>query len=242
MQFRKWHIYVVLCVILLSIFVSQLIIAQQLSELPIPVAKSEMSSLANGEKTTVTIWWNKRAKGFTMDHLDLFVVDDNWDPIDLSNHPRIKMPFLDNFQKISRRKFKVDVTAPWHYGGRIVDGRLVVHVKPNVLKSGNAETNHPIDFGKKADCWLTPSRIYLANGKTMPIALFWDRNVSGVDLNDVRSYKGKLSNFRGNSSSQRVTFQAPRKGEGWLRIILRKNACAEGNNKKSISIRYGPPM
>lgn len=248
MQFRKWYIYVVLCVILGSIFVSRLLIAQHpitVFEDPVPVMTSKIDSLANGETTEIKIWWTKPVKDFTVDNLEVFTTDDDYNPLDLSlsTYPRFKLPFLSNFRSVSRKKFFVDVTAPFNYGGPIITGKLIVHLKQDALKKGNEETNHVFDFGKKAHCWLTPSRIYVVNDKTMPIALFWDQNVSGVDLDDLRTYKGaKLSDFRGNTSNQRVTLRAPRKGSGWIRVVLRKNACDQGNNKESISVRYGPPL
>lgn len=206
---------------------------------------SNKLDLANGESAVVKIQWNKDVSGFALDDLAYNIIDDNGSSITkaIGDDPSMRLPKLSRFRALSGSLYEVTLAAPFQYYGRIKTGRLILSF---AWRQGAIDEpyDHGIlefSWGEKADCWLYAWPRYIENGKSARVALFWDRNVRGAAIDDLSVDVGELSNFWGNTSFQEVRVKAPAEGSGKLKLTLREDACEEGNNEKSLSIRYGPP-
>lgn len=203
-------------------------------------------SLANGEAVDVKVLWNKDVTGFELDDLAYDVQD--FDSNSITNRLRLdqamRLPQLSNFRKVSPRVYRVTLTAPFQYYGFIQSGDIVL----SFAYRNNEVIGEPFDhgtlefnWGEKATGWVYPERRYLAHGDSMRMAVFWDRNVSGVTLDDLSADVGQVSNLHGNGSFMEAKVTAPDEGFGRIKVTLREDACNEGNNSAEMFVAYGPP-
>ena len=203
-------------------------------------------ALANGESVNVKVVWNKDVNGFELDDLAYSVTD--FDGNGITNRLRsdraMRLPQLSNFRKVSPQVYRVTLTAPFQYYGLLQSGELIL----SFAYRNNEVIGEPFDhgtlefsWGEKATGWVYPERRYLAHGESMRMAVFWDRNVNGVTLDDLSADVGKVSNLQGNRSFMEAKVTAPDQGSGRIKVTLREDACNEGNNAAEMFVAYGPP-
>ncbi|MXZ00217.1 hypothetical protein F4Y93_06040 [Candidatus Poribacteria bacterium] len=243
---KHYAIYLIGLILVFAVLATMHVLA----EVAYASFKSELThsnklDLGNGESAVVKVQWNKDVSGFALDDLAYNIIDANGSSITkaIKDDPSMRLPRLSRFRALSGSLYEVTLTAPFQYYGRIKTGRLILSF---AFRQGaiDEEYDHGIlefSWGEKAECWIYPWYRYLENGKSMKVALFWDRNVDGAAMDDLSVDVGELLKFGGNRSFQEVTVKAPAEGSGTMKLTLREDACREGNNETSLSIRYGPP-
>lgn len=203
-------------------------------------------ALGNGESVPVKIRWNKDVSGFELDDLDYRVIDHDGNSITnrLRHDNAIRLPELSNFEKLSPKLYKVSLKAPQQHYGFLQSGELLLsfaYRNNEVIGEPFEHDTLNFSWGKKATGWVYPERRYLAHAESMRIAIIWDRNVSGVNLDDLSSDVGQVSHLHGNGSFMEAKVTAPEQGSGKIQVTLREDACAAGNNSASMYVAYGPP-
>lgn len=144
-------------------------------------------------------------------------------------------------------KFKVKITVP-------------AGIAVNTQNQGNAERSLELDIHTKASAQFViggpgfSPHSRLKNGKRTLVGIFWNMNVTGFkhkspeyDLK-MKNNTGSIHNFKPywGSHSFTVEVQAPRRGRGVMRLILKANSVSpkhapdmNNNDRTSISIYYG---
>lgn len=201
-------------------------------------------ALANGESIDISIVWNKNVSGLELDDFSYAVFDEDGNGItsDIRIDRSIHLPKVSNFIAIDKQNYKLTFTAPRQIYGRIKKGKIVFNFarKDNSI-IGESYDNNILEFtfGNKATCEIFPSRRHLKNGQSMRIALIWDREVQGVNQDDISVDIGHIHNLTRSSSFMQCILRAPDTGSGDMKIILREDACAAGNNEVVMFVSYG---
>ncbi|MYK36124.1 MAG: hypothetical protein F4036_00005, partial [Gammaproteobacteria bacterium] len=187
-------------------------------------------SLANGESVDISITWNKDVSGLERSDLDfsIFDVDGNGITSDIRNDRSMQMPSISNFIEIDKSNYRVKFTAPHQYYGRIKQGTIILgfaYKDDSVI--GEPYDSNLLEFtwGYKAECSIFASRRHVDNGKTVRVAIIWDRNVRGVNLEDITASAGEVSNLTVFGSFMQVTLTAPEEGHGRIELSIREDAC-----------------
>ena len=201
--------------------------------------------LHNGEDVTIQIKWSKRVVGFGIEDMAFNLVDRNGSSItgEIADNPRIDLPGFSNFRKVNPDTYRVKLTAPYNFGPKIVAGEMIVSfARKDDSVIGEDFTNNVLRFewGKKASAFFSPRNLRLKNGQIGRVMLDFDRNVKAVNARDFSIDSGRIFDVWGFGPFMEMRVQAPRRGSGSMKLRLREDACAEGNNKVLYFISYGP--
>ncbi|MXV76388.1 hypothetical protein F4Z99_19215 [Candidatus Poribacteria bacterium] len=243
---RKYCIAFVILIIVISVAVTYKIVTAEVTWVTFQPRSDHSNpfSFGNGESVDISIVWSKDVQGFELEDLAFTVTDNDGNSIteELRQEPSIKLPKINNFIEIDKRHYRVTLTGPYQYWGRIQSGNILF----SFARKDNSIIGEPFDhevmlftWGKKAKCWLYSSKRHLKNGESTGIAIFWDRNVRGFTIDDLSSDKGELSDLNGDWSFMEVTLKAPDTGTGKIKVTLNEDACVEGNNSEIAYVTYG---
>ena len=191
---------------------------------PEPPATVSLTSLAasvnTGQTTTVTATFNKDVTGIALN--------------DFSSD----VGTVSRFTKVSDKVYRVTWTAP-----ASGTGTATITLRANAATVGNAEATADIAYAP-----IPPARVILAAGasfislgKTTTVTATFNKDVTGIALNDFSSDVGTVSAFTKVSDKvYRVTWTAPASGTGTATITLRANAATVGNAEATADIAYAP--
>ena len=144
---------------------------------------------------------------------------------------------VSGFTKVSNRIYRVTWTAPGSGSGT-----AKITLAENAATQGNPETSVSLQYPfPPAVAQLTAVPTSVSNGASATVTATFDKDVTGVALDDFSANAGTVSGFTKVSATvYRVTYTAPAAGRGTATVTLRQNATTQRNAAQTVDIAYAP--